>query len=87
MKKRRLGPWEQAERSSQQAVGSGVLEAACLEGTPQECKVRAVSAAVLRGPIRPCGGDLEEEEGGGPSVLEGGGEACLCDEMLPGEEK
>lgn len=44
----------------------------------------AASAAVRREPSRSGEGGLEEEEGGDPSVLGGGGEACLCGEMLPG---
>lgn len=47
----------------------------------------AASAAVHRGLPQLCGGGLEEEEGGDPLVLGGGGEACLYGEMLPGGEK
>lgn len=79
----RWGPWEQAGSSSQPLAGLGVLEAVYLEGAPRECRVRAAFAAVHRDPSRLCGDGLEEEEGGDPSTLGGGGEACLCDEMLP----
>lgn len=87
MRKRMWGPWEQVESSSQSGPGLGVQEGAYLERAPRECRVKAASAAVHRGlpQLRGCG--LEEEEGGDPSVLGGGGEACLCGEMLPGGEK
>lgn len=84
---RRWGPWEQAGSSSQPGAGLGVQEGAYLEGGPQECRVRAASAAAHRGLCRLCGCGLEEEEGGDPSVLGGEGEACLCGEMLPRGEK
>lgn len=58
-------------------------EGACLEAAPRECRVRDASAAVHRGLSQLCGAGLEEEEGGDPSVLGGGEEACLCGEMLP----
>lgn len=82
-RRRRWAPWEQAGSSSQSGDGLGVQEGAYLEVAPQECRVMAVSAAVRRGRLRLGGGDLGEEEGGDPSALGEGGEACLCDEMLP----
>lgn len=81
-KKKRWAPWEQDGSSTQPGAGLGVQEAASLERAPQECRVRAASAAVRRGLPRLCGGGLEEE-GGDPAALGGGEEACLCGEMLP----
>lgn len=80
---RRWGPWEQAASSSQPKDGLAVWEGACLEGDPLECRVRAFSEAAHQGLPRLGGVCLEEEEGGGPATLGGGGEACLCGEMLP----
>ncbi len=84
---KRWGPWEQVGSSSQTGACLGVREGAYLEEAPRECRVMAASAAVHRGLYRLCGGGLEEEEGGDPSMLVGEGEACLCGEMLPGGEK
>lgn len=82
-RRRRWGPWEQAGSSSQPEAGLGVQEGAYLEGAPRECWARAASAAVHQGLPRLCVGGREEEEGGDPSALGGGEEACLCGEMLP----
>lgn len=80
---RRLGPWEQVGSSSQPGAGLGVQVGAYPVWAPQECWVMDASAAVHRRLSQMSGGGLEEEEGGDPSVLGEGGEACLCDEMLP----
>lgn len=83
-RKRWWGPWEQVANSSQPGAGLGVQVGPCLVGAPQECWARDAFAVFHRRLSQLSGGGLEEEEGGDPSVLGGGGEACLCGEMLPG---
>lgn len=80
---RKWGPWERVGSSSQPGACLGVQEEAYPEGAPRECRVKAAFAFVHRGLSLLGGDDPEEEEGGDPSVLVGGGEACLCGEMLP----
>lgn len=84
MRKRRSEPWEQVGSSSQPVADLGGQAGAYLVGAPQECLVTDASAAVHRRLPQMCGGGLGEEEGGDPSELGEGGEACLCDGMLPG---